>query len=260
MYTQIFSLVSRWEGNPLILGLVAGLIITSFNTLGSLLIFFVKKTVSQKVLDLSLGFAAGLMLAASFTSLIVPGIKIGGVLPVVIGISFGALFFDLVTNYIPHIHIFENSKKTKYTIPPLWLFIIAITIHNMPEGLSVGIAMGSHNLKEAIALMLAIGIQNTPEGFSVAVSHFAHNPTSKLKSAWIGIQSGLVEVPLTIIGILLVTKLNFLLPYAMGFGAGSMLYVISHEIIPDIHSKGYERIATIGIISGIMLMLLLDMG
>ena len=260
MYSHIYSFVSRWEGNPLILGLIAGLIITSFNTVGALLVFFVKKTISQKVLDLSLGFAAGLMLAASFTSLILPGIKIGGVFSVVIGISLGALFFDLATNYIPHIHFFDNSQKKKYSIPPLWLFIIAITIHNMPEGLSVGIAMGSHNLKEAIALMLAIGIQNTPEGFSVAFSHFAHNPRSKLKSAWIGIQSGLIEIPLSIIGIVLVTKLNFILPYAMGFGAGAMLYVISHEIIPEIHSKGYERIATIGIIIGIVVMLILDMG
>lgn len=260
MYNLIFPLILRWEGNPLILGLIAGLIITSFNSIGALLVFFVKKTIAQKILDLSLGFAAGLMLAASFTSLILPGIEIGGVFSVVIGISLGTLFFDFATNNIPHLHFFENSQKKKYVIPPLWLFIIAITIHNMPEGLSVGIAMGSHHVKEAIALMLAIGIQNTPEGFSVAFSHFAHNPKSKLISAWIGIQSGLIEIPLTIIGVILVSKLNFLLPYAMGFGAGAMLYVISHEIIPEIHSKGFERIATLGIIAGIILMLILDMG
>lgn len=259
MNTFILNIISQYKENPLILGLIAGLIIISFNTIGSLLILFIK-TISQKLLDLSLGFAAGLMLTASFTSLILPGISINGVFPVVIGIALGTLFFDLTTNYIPHIHFFENSKKKKYLIPPLWLFIIAITIHNMPEGLSVGIGMGSHNLKEAITLMLAIGIQNIPEGFSVTFSHFAHHPTSKLKSAWIGILSGLIELPLTLIGVLLVTKLNFILPYAMGFGAGAMLYVISHEIIPETHSKGYERIATIGIISGIILMLILDMG
>lgn len=260
MIASVVSFFSTWENNPLILGLLAGLVITGFNTFGSLMVLFVRGKISQKVLDLSLGFAAGLMLAASFTSLILPGIKIGGVFSVVIGISLGTLFFDLATNYIPHIHFFENSKKKKYIIPPLWLFIIAITIHNMPEGLSVGIAMGSHHLKEAITLMLAIGIQNTPEGFSVAFSHFAHNPRSKWRSAWIGIQSGLIEIPLVIVGIILVTKLNFILPYAMGFGAGAMLYVISHEIIPEIHSNGYERFATIGIILGIILMLVLDMG
>lgn len=259
MGNQFITFLSQWEENPILLGLIAGIIITCFNTIGALSVFLVKKTISQKLLDLSLGFAAGLMLAASFTSLIIPGIKIGGVLPVVIGIALGGLFFDFTTHTIPHIHFFEKNKK-RYTIPPLWLFIIAITIHNMPEGLSVGIAMGSQHLREAITLMLAIGIQNTPEGFSVAFSHFAHNPQSKWKSAWIGIQAGLIEIPLAILGIFLVTKINMILPYAMGFGAGAMLYVISSEIIPVIHSKGNERFATIGIISGILLMLLLDMG
>lgn len=260
MLNYIYLYINQWHNNPLILGLIAGLIITVFNTVGALLVLFAYKTISQKFLDLILGFAAGLMLAASFTSLIIPGIKVGGVWPVVLGIMLGAFCIDFANNHIPHTHWLLKSNKISKKISPLVLFILAITIHNMPEGLSVGIAIGSNHLKEAIPLMIAIGIQNVPEGFSVAFSHFAENSQSKLRSAWIGIASGLVEIPLAILGVFLVSFISPILPYAMGFGAGAMLYVISNEIIPQTHNKGYERIATTGTIIGIILMLVLDMG
>lgn len=259
MIDTLISFFSIWKNDPIVLGVLVGVIITLFNTLGSLVVFFVRGTVSQKILDLSLGFAAGLMLAACFTSLIIPGSKINGIFPVIFGIILGAVFLDIATHIIPHEHILK-TKNNQSQIRSLWLFIMAITIHNMPEGLSVGIAMGSHHLKEAITLMLAIGIQNVPEGFSVSFSHYAQKLGTKWQSAWVGIKSGLVEIPLAVIGILLVSKITFILPYAMGFGAGAMLYVISNEIIPETHNKGFERIATTGTILGIIVMLALDMG
>jgi len=259
MVNTISSFFSSYEANPVIIGLIAGCIITLFNTFGSLLVLFAKKNISQKYLDLALGFAAGLMLAASFTSLIIPGAKINGIYPVIVGIILGAIFLDVATHIIPHEHILK-TKKSQSQIRSLWLFIMAITIHNMPEGLSVGIALGSSDIKEAVTLMLAIGIQNVPEGFSVSFSHYAQQLGTKWQSAWVGIKSGLVEIPLAIIGIMLVSKITFLLPYAMGFGAGAMLYVVSNEIIPETHNKGFERIATTGTLLGIIVMLALDMG
>jgi len=120
MYQSIISLMTSWEKNPLFIGLVGGIVITLFNTLGSLSVLLVRDKISQKLLDLSLGFAAGLMLAASFTSLILPGIQIGGVFPVVIGIAVGALFFDFATNSIPHTHFFQSTqKKRSSSYPPL---------------------------------------------------------------------------------------------------------------------------------------------
>jgi len=255
----MLKLFTSLQNQPWVLGLVAGIIITAFNTFGALLVFFSKKEVSQKTLDISLGFAAGLMLSASFTSLILPGIQKGGVVPVVIGIALGALFFDWVDHHIPHTHFAGRHEGGGNRIGALWLFIIAITIHNLPEGLSVGIAMGSKNFHQAIILMLAIGLQNIPEGFSVAFTFFANKMGNKVQSVWMGIKSGLVEIPLAMLGAFLVSWMHFLLPYAMGFGAGAMLYVVNDEIIPETHKKGHERLATFGIIFVIILMLVLDM-
>ena len=247
------------QNYPWLLGLVGGLIITVFNAFGASLVLLANKNVSQKTLDTSLGFAAGLMLAASFTSLIIPGIKVGGIIPVIIGIAIGAIFFDFIDHRVPHVHLEGRREGPEKRLNALWLFIIAITIHNMPEGLSVGISMGSKNLHQALLLMIAIGIQNIPEGFAVAFSFYAHKMGNKWQSVWMGIKSGLVEIPLALIGALLVSRINNLLPYALGFGAGAMLYVVSDEIIPETHKNGHERFATFGIIFGIILMLFLDM-
>lgn len=254
----MFEIFQSTYHNPWLSGLIAGLVITGFNSLGALLVLLAGRNVSPKTLDMSLGFAAGLMLSASFTSLILPGIDAGGVTPVIIGIALGAIFFDFVDHHVPHTHFANRHEEERKRLSALWLFIIAITIHNLPEGLSVGISMGSKNFRQALILMLAIGIQNVPEGFSVAFSFYAHKMGNKLQSVWMGIKSGLVEIPLAILGSLLVMHFSYLLPYAMGFGAGAMLYVISDEIIPETHRNGNERIATFGIIIGIMLMLLLD--
>ena len=239
-------------------GLIGGLIITAMNMLGALAVLFIKK-VSDRFLDVSLGFAAGVMLSASFTSLILPGVEYGGILPVLAGIGLGALVLGLGDRFIPHLHAVTgkegvNSKR----IAGVWLFIIAITLHNMPEGLAVGVGFGSGNIKDAVLLMLAIGIQNIPEGLAVSISAISAGYGSRWYATFVGIRAGLVEIPLALLGAWAVNSVRVLLPYAMGFAAGAMLYVISDEIIPETHRKGHERLATIGTLIGVCVMLFLD--
>lgn len=138
------------------------------------------------------------------------------------------------------------------------LFILAITIHNMPEGLTVGVGFGSGDLGTAIPLMLAIGIQNIPEGLAVSVAAINAGLDKRFYAVFVGIRSGLVEIPLAVLGAYAVQTVSALLPYAMGFGAGAMLFVISDEIVPETHMKGNERIATLGLILGTIVMLYLD--
>ena len=245
-------------GNVILLGFYGGLVITLLNMVGAILVLFFTK-VSEKLLDTLLGFAAGVMLTASFTSLIIPGIEAGGVLPVLAGILIGALAMDAGDHIIPHMHFITGKEGIKSKrIKAVWLFIIAITLHNMPEGLAVGVGFGSGKLKEAIVLMMAIGIQNIPEGFSVAISSLNAGLGRRFYAAVVGIRAGLVEIPLAILGAWLVSGMRIILPYAMGFAAGAMIYVISDEIVPETHRKGHERMATLGTIMGVVVMLYLD--
>ena len=138
------------------------------------------------------------------------------------------------------------------------LFIVAITLHNMPEGLAVGVGFGSGNLDEALPLMLAIGIQNVPESLAVSVAALNAGLGSLFYAAIRGVRAGLVEIPLALFGAWAVQLAEPLLPYAMGFAAGAMIYVISDEIIPETHTKGHEHIATLGTILGVIVMLYLD--
>ncbi|MEN3043975.1 MAG: ZIP family metal transporter [Candidatus Hydrothermales bacterium] len=245
-------------GNKIILAFIGGVIISFLNLIGASLIFFIRKP-SDRLMDTLLGFAAGVMLAASFTSLIIPAINYNGILPVIIGIILGALVLDLGDHVIPHIHkvIGEEGIKRK-RLRGVWLLIFAITIHNMPEGLAVGVGFGSGNMKDAIILMLAIGIQNIPEGFSVSVSALEAGYGKKFYSMFVGLRSGLVEIPLAVFGAWFASISESILPYTMGFAAGAMLYVISDEIVPETHRKGHERFATFGTIIGLILMLYLD--
>jgi ZIP family zinc transporter len=138
------------------------------------------------------------------------------------------------------------------------LFIVAIILHNMPEGLAVGVGFGSGDYANAVALMLAIGIQNIPEGLAVSVAAINAGFDRRFYAMLTGVRSGLVEVPLVLIGAYAVSVAAPILPYAMGFAAGGMLYVISDEIIPETHTRGYERVATLGTMSGVVVMLYLD--
>jgi ZIP family zinc transporter len=228
------------------------------NALGALGVTIWRKP-SERFLDASLGFAAGAMLAASFTSLILPGIEYGGIVPVIIGILLGSLGIGLADQYMPHTHPImgdEGGKSTRFK--GVWLFIIAITLHNMPEGLAVGVSFGTGDTSNALSLMVAIGLQKIPEGLAVAVSALSLGTSTLFYAAMVGIRAGLVEIPLALFGAWAVQLAQPLLPYAMGFAAGAMLYVISDEIVPETHRKGHELVATFGTILGVVVMLSLD--
>ncbi|WP_416839911.1 ZIP family metal transporter [Haloferax sp. DFSO52] len=247
-------------------GLVGGLFIAFLNMLGALLIL-VWRDPSKRSLDTLLGFAAGVMLAASFTSLILPGIEAAGgnPLPVLVGFVIGVVVLDQADVWIPHVHILVTGRtRTDVTEPDrkmasVILFIVAITIHNMPEGLAVGVGFGSGDLSTAIPLMLAIGIQNIPEGLAVSIAAVNAGLRSTTYATFAGIRAGLVEIPLAVLGAWAIQYASALLPYAMGFAAGAMLFVISDEIVPETHAGGNERLATFGTMAGVVVMLYLDM-
>jgi len=244
--------------NYVLQGLVGGVIITLMNTFGALVVLL-KRNVSDRFLDAALGFSAGIMLTASFTSLILPGIEQGGIFPVIVGVILGVILLDQADHLVPHLHFIMGPEghATK-RIKAVWLFIIAITLHNMPEGLAVGVGFGSGNLKEAVVLMMAIGLQNIPEGLAASVSALNAGMGARFYASLVGIRAGLVEIPLAVLGAWAVIAMKTILPYAMGFAGGAMLYVISDEIVPETHRKGHERIATLGTMIGVLLMLYLD--
>jgi len=228
------------------------------NTLGATPILFLKNP-PKSFLDIGLGFAAGVMLAASFTSLILPGFKIGGAIPVFTGIALGAILISFTDRLLPHLHPIigrEGLKSSK--LRAIWLLVIAVTIHNLPEGLAVGVGFGSGDLLLGVSIMLAIGIQNIPEGLSVGFDLLSSRSYSRIKAYTASIASGFVEPPLALIGAYTVSISSQLLPYAMGFAAGAMLFVVSDEVIPETHRLGHERKASYGLIAGLLLMLALD--
>nr|WP_232688693.1 ZIP family metal transporter [Halobacterium zhouii] len=252
--------------DPLVQALVAGVIIAGLNLLGAVLIL-VWSDPSERSLDAALGFAAGVMLAASFTSLIIPGIELGGeggVLKVIAGLLLGVAVLDQADRWVPHVHVLVTGRErgdqtvTDANVSSVVLFIVAITIHNMPEGLAVGVGFGSGNLEDAIPLMLAIGVQNIPEGLAVSVAAVNAGFDRLDYAALTGIRAGLVEIPLCLFGAWAVTAASSILPYAMGFAAGGMLFVISDEIVPETHTHGHERVATLGTMLGVVVMLYLD--
>jgi ZIP family zinc transporter len=256
--------------NTLALALAAGFFVAFLNLLGASLVL-VWRDPSERSLDTMLGFAAGIMLSASFTSLILPGIEAAGgdPIPVLIGIVLGVVLLDRADRWVPHVHFLvtgrrrEDQTKTPdgvdaAKVTGVVLFIVAITLHNMPEGLAVGVGFGSGDYANAVALMLAIGIQNIPEGFAVSVAAVNAGFDKRFYATLTGVRSGLVEIPLVVVGAYAVSVARPVLPYAMGFAAGGMLYVISDEIIPETHTRGYERVATLGTMAGVVVMLYLD--
>ncbi|NLV08683.1 MULTISPECIES: ZIP family metal transporter [Halomicrobium] len=259
--------------DPVVQGLVGGIVIATMNLFGASLVL-VWRDPSERALDGALGFAAGVMLAAAFTSLIIPGIEQysgGDPLPTLAGVVLGALFLDQADRFVPHAHyLLTGSRRTDAADPgdrlpgvderlgAVVLFVLAITLHNMPEGLAVGVGFGSGNVEEAIPLMIAIGIQNVPEGLAVSVAAINAGLDRRAYAVFAGIRSGVVEIPLAVLGAVAVSVVAPLLPYAMGFAAGAMLFVISDEIVPETHTRGYERVATLGTMAGVVVMLYLD--
>jgi ZIP family zinc transporter len=267
------AFVRLFGTDPVVHGLVGGIVIAVFNLVGASLVF-VWRDPSERAMDGALGFAAGVMLAASFTSLIIPGIEVysgGNPVPVLTGVALGALFLDRSDVLVPHAHFLLSGRRRPDAarqqgggpldddrFAGVVLFILAITLHNMPEGLAVGVGFGSGDLGTAVPLMLAIGIQNIPEGLAVSVAAINAGLDRRFYAVFTGIRSGAVEIPLALLGAYAVQSVSTLLPYAMGFAAGAMLFVISDEIVPETHVHGNERVATLGTMLGVILMLYLD--
>jgi zinc transporter, ZIP family len=242
--------------NLILEGSLASLIAGLATGVGALLVFFVRK-VSDRFLDASLGFAAGVMLAATSFSLIVPAIEIGGIWKTVIGLVLGTLFLIYAEKLIPHMHRVTGVKGPTTHLNKLWLFILAITIHNFPEGMAVGVGFGGGDIKAGTVLAIGIGLQNIPEGLAVALL-LLREKTTRAKAFFVALLTGLVEPIGGFLGISVVSVGEFLLPYGLAFAAGAMLFVISEEIIPETHSRGNDREATIGIIIGFIIMMVLD--
>lgn len=258
--------------NPILLALFATLFTWGLTALGSSMVFFFK-SINKRALNVMLGFAAGVMIAASFWSLLKPAIEMveeeGGIswFPPLIGFLTGGAFLLLVDKTLPHLHIGLARDKAE-GIKTSWqrsvLLVLAITLHNIPEGLAVGIAFGAlaHNpdmgvLTGALALAFGIGLQNFPEGAAVSVP-LRREGFSRLKAFNYGQLSGAVEPIAGVIGAFLVLMMTPLLPYALSFAAGAMIYVVIEELIPESQSGNETDLSTIGAMVGFAIMMVLD--
>jgi ZIP family zinc transporter len=248
------------------MGFLASLTAGLFTAVGALPVLF-GKTIPRWMNDTLLGFAAGVMLAASFFSLIIPGVDIAedqyGYATIaagiaVIGVVLGVAFVGGLNRWIPHEHFQAGHQGPEAKgLAKIWLFIFAITIHNLPEGLAVGVGFGSGDIAKGVTLATGIGLQNAPEGLAVAVALLSYN-YSRLYAVTVAALTGLVEPVAGLAGAYAVSVSQALLPYALTFAAGAMLYVISHEIIPETHSHGFENEATLGLTVGLVAMMFLD--
>ncbi len=222
------------------------------------------KNISQRLFNSMLGAAAGVMLAATAFSLLVPGIEYGeqiwpgkGLWVVAAGMLIGALFLHFADEKLPHLHFDAVGDDSLNSLQKISLFIVAITIHNFPEGMSVGVSFGSGDMNNGLVLAIAIALQNLPEGLAVALPLVGLG-YNKWKAVAIATMTGLVEPVGGLLGITMVTIFSTVLPIAMGFAAGAMLFVISEEIIPETHAKGRSRIATFSLMVGFIIMMILD--
>ena len=244
--------------DPISMGLMASLIAGAATGLGALPVL-VKSDFSRRTLDIMLGFAAGVMLAASAFSLLVPALEhpLGGVWVVAVGFALGGFFVHLADKYLPHEHFTKGAEGPSSSLSRVWLLIIAITIHNFPEGLAVGVAFGTDSIGTGMTIAIAIGLQNIPEGLAVAAP-LVREGYSKWKAAGLALLTGLVEPIGGLIGVSVVTIAVFLLPYGLAFAAGAMIFVVSDEMVPESHTGGFERLATAGLMIGFVIMMVLD--
>ncbi len=258
--------------SPILQALLATCFTWFLTALGAAAVF-VFKTVSRKVLDGMLGFASGVMIAASFWSLLAPAIEMAeefslpAWIPAVVGFLLGGAFLRLVDSLLPHLHMGLPIEEAE-GVPTSWrrivLLILAITLHNLPEGLAVGVAFGavaanlpSATLAGALALALGIGIQNFPEGTAVSVP-LRREGMSRLKSFFYGQLSAVVEPIAGVLGAAAVLLMRPILPYALAFAAGAMIFVVVEELIPESQFGGNTDIATLGAMLGFAVMMTLD--
>ncbi|MBS1303302.1 ZIP family metal transporter [Loktanella sp. SALINAS62] len=254
------------ELSPIMLGFLGSLVAGLMTAVGATPILF-GRLPSQGTRDLSLGFAAGVMLSGSFFSLIIPALDTvetrtdSAVVPAAIvcaAILLGMGVLALMNEMLPHEHFGRGREGLESaSLRRVWLFIIAITIHNFPEGLAVGVGFASGDVKGGLPLAIGIGIQNVPEGLAVAVSLLGEG-YGKWRAWGIAALTGLAEPIGGLLGAGIIALSEPLLPWGLAFAAGAMLYVISHEIIPETHRSGHQKRATLGLSLGLVIMLFLD--
>ena len=265
--------------NPILQAFVGGLFTWVLTAIGASLVFFFKSA-NRKFLDASLGFTGGVMIAASFWSLLSPAIdavekqhelgltSMPSFLPPAIGFFFGAFFLYFLDKKIPHLHLFkkiEDAEGPKTDLKKTELLVLAIAIHNIPEGLAVGVAFGAvasgmdigFTLGGAIALAIGMGLQNAPEGFAVSMP-MKRAGFSTFKAWQWGQLSAIVEPIFAVIGAAIVISVYPILPYALAFAAGAMIFVVVEEVIPETQLDKYTDIATLGFIGGFIVMMTLD--
>ena len=231
--------------------------------IGSLVGFLFKK-ISHKFSDIVLSFAAGVMLAAAVLGLILPSLEYGGkwgIAITVAGIFAGAFCLNLIDKLVPHLHQFVGADSDGQVhdekLNKVLLFVMAIAIHNLPEGLAAGVGFGSGNTSQALLIAGGIALQNIPEGMVIIGPMLAAGVSQK-RTFVCALFTGLIEVVGTFIGFLAVSISSAILPFALAFAGGTMLYVISDEMIPETHSHGSQRGATYSLLAGFCLMLLFD--
>lgn len=258
--------------HPVLQALIATCFTWAMTAAGAAAVF-TAKDISRRVLDMMLGFAAGVMIAASYWSLLAPAIEmaegkdIPAWVPAVVGFLIGGIFLRVADKLLPHLHIgfrTEEAEGIKTSWHRSTLLILAITLHNIPEGLAVGVAFGalaaglpSASLGAAIALAIGIGIQNFPEGMAVSMP-LRREGMSRLKSFWYGQLSAVVEPIAGVIGAAAVIIAQPILPYALAFAAGAMIFVVIEEVVPEAQRGGNTDLATMGGIVGFAVMMLLD--
>ena len=243
--------------------LITALGVGGATVIGALLGFAFKK-ISHKFTDITLGFAAGVMLSAAVLGLILPSLEYGGkygIITTVAGIFVGALCLNLVDRLVPHLHKLVGADTESHNnadLNKVLLFVMAIAIHNLPEGIAAGVGFGSdENISQALFIAGGIALQNIPEGM-VIISPMLASGISPKKTFLCAAATGLVEVIGTMIGYFAVSIAEVILPFSLAFAGGTMLYVISDEMIPETHSHGNERGATYALLVGFCIMLISD--
>lgn len=246
------------------------IILTAFGIGGATIfgaaIGFCVKNVSHKVNDMILSFAAGVMLAAAVNGLITPSFELVSgtrrLLPIA-GIFAGALFLNFMDKVTPHLHMLAGAGKEEEhvynkNLNRALLFVMAIAIHNLPEGMAAGVSFGNDDVSAAITVAIGIGLQNIPESI-VTIAPLVTAGVSRKRAFVLAAATGFIEVIGTLLGFFVASASAAVLPFALSFAGGTMLYIISDEMIPETHSHGYERISTYLLLAGFSLMLLLDM-
>jgi ZIP family zinc transporter len=249
--------------DPIMMGAIASLIAGAATGAGAIPIFL-KSQFSRRTLDIMLGFAAGVMLAASAFSLLVPALEdplvsnwTDVVTVVALGFTLGGAFVHLADKYIPHAHFEKGLEGPSSKMARVWLLVLAITIHNFPEGLAVGVAFGVQDPLTGISVAVAIGLQNVPEGLAVAAP-LVREGYPRGKAALLALATGLVEPIGGLLGVSIVSIAVFLLPYGLAFAAGAMIFVVGDEMIPESHTVENARVATWGVMVGFVIMMALD--